>query len=73
MYEQIKKEIESAARTNQKTAMFHFQVLANATELRAVDPAEFCRAVGAPKSFTIEFRKMTALAQLMRERGVRLA
>jgi hypothetical protein len=45
MIEQIKAAIQSAADTNQKTAMFHFQVLKNADELTGIDPKGFCKEV----------------------------
>ena len=73
MYEQIKLAIEAAERDGQKIAMFHYQVLANAAQLRSVDPEEFCQWVGMSRSFATEFRKMLALARLMQDRGVRLA
>ncbi len=73
MYETIRQAIETAAVHGQKMAMFHYQVLANAAELRSADSDEFCRAVGVPASYAAEFRKMLGLARLMRERGVRLA
>jgi len=73
MHEQIRDAIKRAAATDQKIAMFHYQVLANASALRSVDPSEFCLAVGVPKSYQTEFRKMLALAHLMIEQGVKLA
>jgi hypothetical protein len=36
--EQIKAAVHGAAEENQKTAMFHFQVLKNADELAGLDP-----------------------------------
>jgi hypothetical protein len=73
MHDKIRQAIESASRDGQKMAMFHYQVLANAAEVRSADPGEFCRAVGVPASYATEFRKMLGLARLMQERGVRLA
>ena len=73
MYEEMREAIRLAAVHGQKMAMFHFQVLVNAAELRSVDGDEFCRAVDVPASYAAEFRKMLGLARLMRERGVRLS
>ncbi len=72
MYEEIRQAIESASADGQKMAMFHYQVLANAAELRTANADAFCLAVGVPASYAAEFRKMLGLARLMRERGVRL-
>ena len=72
MHENIRDAIHSAAETGQKIAMFHFQVLSNATKLSSTDPVEFCRSVDVPVTFATEFRKMIALARLMREKGVTL-
>lgn len=73
MHEKIREAIQSAAESGQKIAMFHYQVLANASALRPVDAVEFCRAVGVPLSYATEFRKMLALASLMQDQGVKLA
>ncbi len=72
MYERIRQAIEAAARDQQKMAMFHYQVLSNANVLEATDADEFCRAVGVPKTYQTEFRKMLSLARLMREQGAKL-
>jgi hypothetical protein len=72
MVAEIKKAVEDAARTNQKIAMFHLQVLKNARELDGIDPERFCAEVGVPATYQTEFRKMLSLARLMRERGIRL-
>lgn len=64
--------VQVAAGNNQKMAMFHFQVLKNADELAGNDPEEFCRDVSVPKTFATEFRKMRALARLMKEQGNKL-
>ena len=45
--------------------MFHFQVLKNADDLAGIDPKGFCKEVS-------EFRKMIALARLMKEQGIKL-
>jgi hypothetical protein len=70
--EQIKAAVHRAAEKHQKTAMFHFQVLKNADELAGIDPNGFCKEISVPKSFAAEFRKMIALAHLMKEQGTKL-
>ena len=72
MIEQIKTAVHRAAEKNQKIAMFHFQVLKNADELAGIDPEEFCKEISVPKTYATEFRKMIALAQLMRDLGTKL-
>lgn len=72
MIEQIKAAIHSAEGKNQKVAMFHFQVLKNADELSGIDPKGFCKEVSVPESLATEFRKMIALARLMKEQGTKL-
>jgi hypothetical protein len=72
MIEQIKAAVHGAVGTNQKTAMFHFQVLKNADELADIDPKGFCKEISVEESFASEFRKMIALARLMKEQGTKL-
>jgi hypothetical protein len=72
MIDQIKTAVHDAARHNQKSAMFHFQVLKNAQELEGVNPVEFCKEIAVPATYQTEFRKMISLARLMKEQGVRL-
>ncbi|GEM_PF-6470734 len=55
MYDEIARKIREAARERNKMGMFHFQVLINAKQLEDVNPTDFCRAVGVPDSFTVEF------------------
>ena len=69
--EQIKAAIR-AAKSGQRTAMFHLQVLKNVDELTGVDPEGFCKEVSVRPSFAAEFRKMRALARLMKEQGIEL-
>ena len=71
MIEQIKAAVNGAAGKNQKIAMFHFQVLKNADELAGIDPKGFCREVSVPETYATEFRKMIALARLMKEQGAK--
>ena len=72
MLDEIRRAVHDAARGNQKIAMFHFQVLKNATALEDVDPESFCRDINVPISYQTEFRKMLSLARIMREQGFRL-
>lgn len=41
MIDDIRAAVHTAAGTNQKIAMFHFQVLKNAKELEGLDPKAF--------------------------------
>lgn len=72
LMEQIKGAIHRAAGGNQKVAMMHFQILINADELAGIDPKAFCNEVSVSEKYATEFRKMIALARLMKEQGVRL-
>ena len=73
MIEQIKQTILKAEASGQKMAMFHFQVLKNASALESTDPRSFCKQVGAPESYATEFRKMLSLARVMRQQGLHLS
>lgn len=64
---QIKADIQRAEATKQKIAMFHSQVLKNADELKGINPEGFYKEVGMSQKYATEFRKMLALARLMRE------
>jgi hypothetical protein len=68
--EEIKAAIHAAANANQKTAMFHLQVLTHADELMGIDPRGFCKEVSVSEAYATEFTKMIALARLMKEQGV---
>ncbi len=70
--ERIKEAIHRAESTSQKVAMLHFQVLKNADELAGFDPRGFCREVSISEKYATEFRKMIALARLMKEQGAKL-
>ncbi len=72
MYEEIAKQIKAATADGSKSAMFHFQVLKNAHLLSGVNPAEFCRVVGVPDSYKVEFYKMIKVAKLMEQQGIEL-
>ena len=63
----IKKAVHDAAGTNQKIAMFHFQILKHAAELEGVNSVEFCKELAVPATYATEFRKMLSLARVMRE------
>jgi len=65
----IADAIHEAERENKKIAMFHFQVLIHANELRGVDAVEFCKEIKVPASYATEYRKMLSLAALMEEQG----
>jgi hypothetical protein len=70
--EQIKAAIQRAAGNKQKAAMFHFQVLINADALVGIDPEGFCREVSVSENYATEFRKMIAVARLMKEQGKKI-
>ena len=70
--EQIKAAVHRAGGKKQKIAMFHFQVLRNADELNGIDPKGFCKEISVPVTYAIEFRKMIALARLMKEQGTKI-
>ena len=72
MIDDIKTAVQEAAGRRQKIAMFHFQVLKNATELKDLNAEAFCKEVAVPASYQIEFRKMISLARLMSGLGVSL-
>jgi hypothetical protein len=65
----ISDAVHEAERDKKKIAMFHYQILIHADELRGVDAAEFCREIKMPTSYATEFRKMISLAELMKEQG----
>ncbi|MGH9414408.1 MAG: HTH-like domain-containing protein [Terriglobales bacterium] len=71
MVEQIKKAI-NGAKKGQKTRMFHYQVLKNAADLEGLNAKAFCHELAMLPSYATEFKKMIALAQLMRESGDRI-
>lgn len=72
MIEQIKSAVNRAVESNQKIAMFHYQVLKNADDLKGIDPKAFCKEISVSETYATEFRKMIALARLMKEQGVKL-
>ena len=72
LVEEIKTAVHSAADTNQKIAMFHFQVLKNASVLGGMNAKAFCEEVSVPISYRTEFTKMLGLARLMNELGVKI-
>jgi len=72
MIQEIKAAISRAADRNQKIAMFHYQVLKNASELEGLDAKAFCREIAVRETYATEFAKMIALARLMREEGAKL-
>ena len=73
MIEDIATKVRDAAPNGKKIAMFHYQVLINADDLKGLDPVDFCKDIGVTKSYATEFRKMLSLAKLMKEEGVRIS
>jgi hypothetical protein len=67
--EEIKAAVHRAEAKHQKIAKFHFHVLKNADELDGVDPVGFCNEISVPETYASEFRKMIALARLMKEQA----
>ena len=65
MLNEINEKIREASSTKDKSAMFHYQVLSNAKKLSGIEAVEFCVAVGVPKSYAIEFKKMLKLARII--------
>ena len=72
MIEEIRAAVHAAAASDQKIAMFHFQVLRHASELEGLNAKGFCKEVGVPDTYATEFTKMIALSRLMGEQGVKL-
>lgn len=68
----IAAKVQGAGRNKQKIAMFHFQILIHADELKNVNAAAFCKEIGVPATYATEFHKMLSLARLMEEQGVRV-
>lgn len=73
MIEMIKAAVQNAVATEQKLAMFHFQVLKHADALNGCDAASFCHDVAVPETYRTEFRQMMALARVIREQGLSLS
>lgn len=69
---EIKKAVHTAALSNQKIAMFHFQILKNASALKNVPAIEFCEAISVPNTYATEYRKMMSLALIMEQQGYSL-
>lgn len=67
---EIADAVHQAEREGKKIAMFHYQLLIHADELRGVNAVEFCKEIKVPESYATEYRKMLSLAQLMKEQGV---
>jgi len=65
----IAEAVHEAEQRKNKIAMFLYQVLIHAEELRGVDAEEFCKEIKVPVSYATEFRKMISLAALMEEQG----
>jgi hypothetical protein len=69
---EIREALHTSASSNQKIAMFHFQVLKHAKELEGLNAKAFCKEIGVPVSYATEFTKMISLSRLMKEQGVKL-
>ncbi len=65
----IAEAVREAEHRKQKIALFHYQVLIHAEELRGVDAVEFHKEIKVPTTYATEFRKMISLAELMEEQG----
>ncbi len=70
MIKEIKRQIIAAEAEGQKMAMFHYQILKNATRLENADPKHFCQQLELSKGYPIEFEKMIRLAKLLKKLGV---
>lgn len=68
----IAEAVHEAEQRKQKIAMFLYQVLIHAEDLRGVDAEEFCKEIKVPSSYASEFRKMISLAELMEDQGVKI-
>ena len=69
---EIRDAIHDAAHRQEKMAMFHYQVLRNASRLHGIDGEVFCDQVKVPKSYAIEYKKMLNLARMLKSQGVSL-
>jgi hypothetical protein len=67
--EMIATRIKEAQSQKKKVAMFHYQILMHADELRGVNAIQFCRDVGMQDSFATEFKKMLKLAEMIKDEG----
>ena len=65
----IKNELLKARPHKKLTATFHSLVLAHADELQHIGPDCFCESVGMTNVWRIEFRKMIAAAQMLKDKG----
>lgn len=66
------RQIKQAELNGAKIAMFHYIVLSNAEQLQHENPTQFTLSVGMKESFHTEFKKMIALAKLMKSMGTTL-
>jgi hypothetical protein len=67
--ESIRLAIQEAAKTRQKMAAFHSQVLLHAESLEYSDAVEFCRNVAVTPAYESEFKKMLSAARMLSELG----
>lgn len=69
IYTIIAKKISQGEIDRQKAAVFHTQVLLHADQLTHVDAKDFCRRVGMPESYSVEFYKMMNVSKMLRQLG----
>lgn len=72
LVDEIRVAVQQASGSNQKIAMFHFQVLKNAKALEGLNAEQFCRELSVPSTYQTEFRKMLSLARLMEAQDAQL-
>lgn len=66
----IAELVKEADKQGKKMAMFQYQVLIHAQELKGVDADQFCKNIGVPKSYATELKKMINLAEIMKDEDV---
>ena len=69
----IREEIEKASESDERTAMFHFQIFLNASELQDVSARDFCKALGMHETFKTEYTKMLNLRKMLTKQGYSVA
>ena len=68
----IRTKIDKATESDERTAMFHFQVFLHAPELESVNATAFCKSLGMTETFKTEFRKMLNLRRMLAKQGYKL-
>ena len=72
LIEVIEKELRESTETRKKYATFLYLVLLHADELKKYDPVDFCNKVKVSNGYKIEFNKMIKVAELMKEKGMKI-